>query len=79
MPRGGIEVELSQPDGVEAEVFSEFDLVEDFAISVGGVLAGVAGDLVEDAEFHGWFTSLGIIQLMGGPLQLGAEVGVGRC
>ena len=70
-------MELAEPDGVEAEVFGEFDLVEDFTIAVGGALVGVAGDLVEDAEFHGVFTSLGIIQLAGGVLQVGAEVGVG--
>ena len=33
-------MKLSQPDGVEAEVFGEFDLIEDFAVSVGSVLAG---------------------------------------
>ena len=77
MPRAASKWSSPSQTGVEAEVFGEFDLIEDFAISVGSVLAGEAGDLVEDAEFHGWFTSLGIIQLMGGPLQLGAEVGVG--
>ena len=36
-------MEFSQPDGVKAEVFGELDLVEDFAVPVGGVLAGEAG------------------------------------